>query len=104
MSRAKLSSLRDQFANSPDVQAQIAPYEHQAFAREWTQENPLLAAHALDAAASKYWLAKQPALLPASQALGLVGSDPTPPSLDQVASAYRGIGQGLGISPYSTGQ
>jgi hypothetical protein len=42
LSHAKLYSMRDQ-SNDPVVQAQLAPYEHRAFAREVIAENPLMA-------------------------------------------------------------
>jgi hypothetical protein len=67
------------------MQAQLAPYEHQAFAREWTQDNPLVAAPALSVAIPGYALAKL---------LG-IQSGRTQPSWAEMAGGYRGIGQGL---------
>ena len=73
-------------------QPAIAPYEHQAFAREQVAQNPLNAiALALG--------------IPLWQVLKLFGGHKllpgydermsTPPSLDQVFAGYRGIGEGL---------
>ena len=47
MSFADIRKLRDQYPDDSPMQAQLAPYEHQAFAREWTQDNPMVAAPAL---------------------------------------------------------
>ena len=98
MSHAQLSMLRDQLPPDHPLQALIAPHEHTAFAREWTQDNPMVAAPALALAAPLYYLAKQPSLVGLAQRLGLVGDNPTPASTDQLLAAYRGIGQGLGIN------
>jgi hypothetical protein len=61
----------------------LAPFEHMAFAREWTKENPWVAVPSLSAAIPLYQLAK------------LLGYEGTKPSLDQLFAGYRGIGQGL---------
>lgn len=74
--------------------AQLAPYEHQAYARELTQDNPLNAL-GLAVAAPAYYAAKQPALIGLAQRLGLVGGNATPADLEQLKRAYRGIYQGL---------
>lgn len=72
--------------NAPaELQAKLAPLEHQAFAREWTQDNPLLAAPSLAVAIPAYTAAK---------ALGLTGAR-SPASLAEMLAAYRGIWQGL---------
>ena len=73
---------------------QLAPYEHQAYARELTQENPINAL-GLAVAAPAYYVAKQPALMGLSQKLGIVGEGATPASMEQLKRAYRGIYQGL---------
>ena len=73
----------------------LAPYEHQAFARQWTQDNPWLAVPSLAIASPLYYAAKQKPILAAAQALGLVGPGATPASLDQLTKSYAGIGQGL---------
>jgi hypothetical protein len=85
LSFAQLRQLRDQYPDDSPMQAQLAPYEHQAFAREWTQDNPLIAAPALAASIPGYALAKL---------LGLQHGR-TKPSLAEMAAGYRGIGQGL---------
>lgn len=81
-SHAELYSLRDRLP--PDQQAQIAPYEHRAFAREVVADSPLMAL-SLFAGVPAYQLAKL---------LGMTGSR-TGPSLDQLKQGYIGIGEGL---------
>ncbi len=65
----------------------VAPQEHRAFAREWTQENPYLAVPSLLAAIPLYSAAKR---------LGVIRAR-TPGSLNEMAEAYRGVGEGLGL-------
>lgn len=65
----------------------VAPQEHRAFAREWTQDNPMLAVPSLLAAIPAYSAAK---------ALGLIHSR-TPASLNQVTEGYKGVAEGLGL-------
>lgn len=69
---------------TPEQQRLLGPAEHGAFAREWTQENPL-AAIPLAVAIPGYSAAK---------ALGLIKSR-TPASLDEVKAGYQGVLQGL---------
>ena len=66
-------------------QAQLAPLEHEAFAREYTQEHPIAGPLALGVLTPAYAAAK---------AAGAT-SGRTEPSLEQVLAGYRGIGQGL---------
>jgi hypothetical protein len=66
-------------------QAALAPQEHRAFAREWTQENPLVAVPSLLAATPLYAAAK---------ALGFMHGR-TKPTLHQVGQGYMGIYDGL---------
>lgn len=66
-------------------QQKLAPMEHRAFAREWTQENPLLAVPSLAFAIPGYAVAKK---------LGLIGAR-TQPSLEQIGQSYLGIFDGL---------
>jgi hypothetical protein len=82
---AQLRQLRDQYPDNSPMQAMLAPYEHQAFAREWTQDSPLVAAPALAVSIPGYALAKL---------LGLQHGR-TKSSLAEMAGGYRGIGQGL---------
>lgn len=96
MDHADLYNMREKARGTPDFQA-LAPAEHQAFARQWTQENPMVAAPSLAIAAPLYYLAKQPPFLAAMQKLGIVGQDATPANFDQLSASYRGIGQGLGL-------
>jgi hypothetical protein len=63
-------------------QGLISPYEHEAFAREATQENPWLA---LPIAAGA--LAYQPYKM-------IMGAR-SQPSLDQVTQGIKGVGEGL---------
>ena len=81
----QLRALRDQYPDSSPMQAQLAPYEHQAFAREWTQDNPAVAAPALAVAIPGYALLK----------LLRLQHGRTAPSLAEMAGGYRGIWQGL---------
>lgn len=80
LSHEELSKLREK----SDLQALLAPFEHQAFAREWTRENPLNALSLLPA-------------IPGYQLYKLLGLDKeaTPPSLDQLFGGYRGLIEGL---------
>lgn len=95
LDHATLSNMRDKVVpGSPEDQA-LAPYEHQAFARQWTQDNPWLAVPSLAIASPLYYLAKQRPFVAAGQAMGLVGPGATPASLDQLTKSYSGIGQGL---------
>lgn len=66
-----------------ELQNKISPYEHRAFAREATQENPLLA---LPIAAGT--LAYQPYKM-------LMGQSRSGASLDQVGHGFAGVGEGL---------
>ena len=61
----------------------ISPYEHRAFAREATQENPLMA---LPIAA---------AILPYQAYKAIDGSSRSTPSIDQVLQGFLGVGEGL---------
>jgi hypothetical protein len=66
-----------------EMQGLLSPFEHQAFAREAVQENPLMA---LPIAAGT--IAYQPYKM-------LFGAR-SAPSLDQVGRGLLGVGQGLG--------
>jgi hypothetical protein len=72
--------------NSPTADHnQLAPLEHRAFAREWTQENPWLAVPSLAAAIPLYTAAK---------ALGFTNAR-SKPSLREIGQGYAGILDGL---------
>lgn len=85
LSFADLRKLRDQYPDASPMQAQLAPYEHQAFAREWTQDNPWVAVPSLAVSIPGYGLMKL---------LGLQHGR-TKASMAEMAGGYRGIGQGL---------
>jgi hypothetical protein len=68
---------------TPEQQKVLSPYEHQAFAREATAENPLMA---LPIAAGT--LAYQPYKM-------IMGQARSAPSMDQVTQGLKGVGQGL---------
>jgi hypothetical protein len=86
LSHAALYNMRAN-TKSPEMQQVLAPLEHQAFAREFVQEKPVLGTASLAVAAPLYELAK---------ALGAVRAR-SDPSLESLGAAYKGIGQGLGI-------
>jgi len=69
----------------PDFQAILGPMEHQAFAREWTQDNPWLAVPSLTAAIPAYTLAKMAGVL----------STRSPASLQEMLGGYKGMFEGL---------
>lgn len=85
LSHAELLLLRNKLPPDDPRQAELAPLEHAAFAREWTAENPYLAAPALAVSIPAYSLAK---------AVGL-SSARTPGNITEVLEGYRGIGRGL---------
>jgi len=85
MSHADLLRLRNSLAPDDPLQAELAPYEHAAFAREWTEENPVVAVPSLAVSIPGYSLAK----------LMGMGHSRTPASLAEVTQGYRGIGRGL---------
>jgi hypothetical protein len=82
----ELSQIRG--ALSPQYQSLVAPYEHQAYAREMVQENPFNAAW-LTPFVPGYALAKYFNLLP-------VDEKTTKPSWEQISHGWNGISQGLG--------
>lgn len=86
LSHAQLYNLRQLYNNNPQMQNQIAPAEHQAFAREFATESPLSAAVSLPFAIPAYTLSKY---------LGLTQGSRSQPSLEEVLSGYKGLGQGL---------
>jgi hypothetical protein len=81
MTHADLMRMREQPGAD---QRMLAPYEHRAFAREATQENPLMAI-SLVAGIPLYQLVKM---------LGLHGSR-SGVDLEQVRQGYVGVGEGL---------
>lgn len=86
LTHAQLDKIRaDAGANNRIAQNILAPMEHQAFAREWTRESPILAPLSLSVATPLYSLAKAAGLMKAR-------SDP---SWAEVKAGYKGIFQGL---------
>lgn len=85
LSHAEILRLRNSLPPDDPRQQLLAPYEHQAFAREWTQQQPWIAVPSLLAAIPGYTLGK---------ATGVIHSR-SPASLNEMADAYRGLGQGL---------
>lgn len=85
MTHAQLLNLRNSLPPDDPRQPMLAAYEHQAFAREWTKDNPLLAPLSLSVAIPAYSLAKLTGLVHAR----------TPASWNALVSGYKGIGQGL---------
>lgn len=85
MSHADLLRLRDSLAPGDPMQAVLAPYEHAAFAREWTRDDPLAAIPSLAVSIPAYSAAK---------GLGLLHAR-SPASLGEILQSYRGMGQGL---------
>lgn len=81
-------NLRIKHKGNPEMQAKIAPFEHQAYAREQVSENPFSA---------PVW-AMMPAGYQIYKALGGGGQDDmtTKPSLDQALAGMRGVRQGFG--------
>lgn len=83
LSHAQLYSLRDKAGQME--QNRLAPMEHQAFAREFAQESPVLASASLPFAIPLYYAAKK---------LGLQKAR-SEPSLEEVKAGYTGLMQGL---------
>jgi len=74
--------------NDPAIQAQLAPMEHRAFAREFATESPLKAAVSLPFAIPAYT---------ASKFLGLSNAR-SPASLNEMVQGFAGLGEGLGAA------
>lgn len=68
-----------------DLQNLLAGYEHRAFAREATAENPLLAAP----------IAVATPLYQASKLLGITTGSRSDPSFGQMGQGLLGVGEGL---------
>lgn len=76
-------------ANDNTLDQQLAPYEHQAFAREYVGQYPMSGALGVGAAVPLYQLSKLLGIAPESNGA------PTQASLQQLLSGYQGIGEGL---------
>lgn len=80
--------LARQYNNIP-LDRQLAPFEHQAFAREYVGAHPISGALGIGAAIPLYQLSKLLGIAPESNGA------PTQASLQQLLSGYQGIGEGL---------
>ena len=85
MSHAELLRLRNALPPDDPRQAELAPLEHAAFAREWTAENPLVAVPALAVSIPGYSVAKSAGLTSAR----------TPGNISEMVEGFRGMGRGL---------
>lgn len=97
MSHENLYNARQaaEAAGNTALDIRLAPFEHQAFAREFTTEHPLLAGASLSFAIPAYAAGKVLNLDGLMNHLTGDTGPTTPPSLDQIIQGYRGIGQGL---------
>lgn len=87
MDHATLLNLRERNQNDKALQAVMGPYEHRAFARQATADNPLMSVP----------LAVATPLYTAAKSVGLMTDDnTTKPSLREVGQGLLGIGEGLG--------
>ncbi len=91
MTHANLYKLRDEWKDDPKAQEFISPYEHRAFAREATEENPALAP-VLGLAVPGYAAAKLVGLNMGDPDSGI---EQTPPSVEQIKQSFTGIYEGL---------
>lgn len=90
MGHMELMALRKMYEKDKKLNVRLAPFEHQAFAREYTKENPVSGTLGIGAAIPLYALAKGAGFMSN-------GGTATPASGAQMAGGYRGIAQGLGI-------
>jgi hypothetical protein len=91
MDHMNLMSLRKLHEKDRNLNTRLAPFEHQAFAREYVKQNPVSGTLGLTAAIPLYALAKSAGFMSN-------GGTATAPSISQVSAGFRGIGQGLGIT------
>ena len=92
LSNVQLQWLRNQYPPNDYMQQVLAPYEHQAFARETSEQGPLQAA------------GQGLLMIPGYQAKkALMGGGRTGPSLSELLSGWHGMGQGLSnyFNPFS---
>lgn len=90
MDHASLYNARERAPK--EMQGLLAPYEHRAFAREATTENPLLALPI--AAGTLAWPFYKMLVSPGRSA----------PSFDQVGHGLLGVGEGLGQGLFGFGK
>ena len=82
-----LMKLRYAYANDPQMQAVLAPYEHRAYYREMAQDNPYKAM-AMSVIEPAYQGVKALGILPSNEMT-------TPASLNQITESLKGIREGL---------
>lgn len=83
----QIRGVRASYGPNDYMQQVLAPYEHKAFARDWMNESPGLAAVSLPAAIPAYAGAK---------AVGaLQGRSGAENPMGQMAAGFTGYGQGL---------
>lgn len=92
MSHSDLYNLRDKLTSAEAVKL-VAPYEHRAFAREFSQELPVIGPLSVAAATPLYQLTK---LVGAEDKSG--GVKDTPASLEQLKEGFKGIAEGVAES------
>ncbi|CAB4168669.1 hypothetical protein UFOVP580_8 [uncultured Caudovirales phage] len=90
MSHSSLMAIRKAHEKNRALNVRLAPFEHQAFAREYVKENPISGTLGVGAAIPLYALAKGAGFMSN-------GGTATPPSMAQMSAGFRGIGQGLGL-------
>ena len=93
MSSSDLMNLRTKFVGMPQDRI-IAPYEHQAFARESVKENPLIALP-MTLGIPLYQLGKATGLSDLSGYTNINTGETTPASMGQLLHGFKGIGEGL---------
>lgn len=85
MSWDQLLNLRNAIAPDDPAQNVLGPYEHQAYARETTENSPILGPIQMALAIPAYAAARKMGVLHGR-------SDP---SWDSILAGYRGVGQGI---------
>jgi hypothetical protein len=87
MSWEDLFKMRDRYTADPFMQKLLAPFEHQAFARQYVQDNPMMGPLVMGTSIPLYQLAKFLRMQQGSRS----GFD-----LDQLFAGYTGLFQGMG--------
>ncbi len=98
MSHSALLSLRASLAPDDPLHELLAPIEHRAFARESVSESPVMAASlgiAIPAYTGAKWLAQNTDLGRATLGQMDYFKDSSPASFQEMAQAFRGVGEGM---------
>lgn len=101
----QLINLRNAHAQDQAAQDYLAPYEHQAYARETTRDSPILGGLQMAVLTPAYTAVKGLGIINAARALGLVEDDGTKQSSaswGELGAGFKGIGQGWGQSLNAT--